>query len=96
MKMFENKNYTNAQIMMFIAQSFEHQSHIKSIQEIDGKGIIVKWRSTTFIVYKNLSVYEYDDGAEIGSDISIMIRRAIMRPAVEFELGLTNETAIKR
>lgn len=84
--MLENKCYTNAQIMMFIAQSIEHPKHIKSIQEIDGKGVVVKWRSTTFIVHKNLSVYEYDDGVEIGSDISIMIRLMIRRPAIEFEM----------
>lgn len=85
--MFENKCYTNAQIMMFIAQSMKHPDHIKSINEIDDKGVVVEWRSTTFIVHKNLSVYEYDDGVAIGSDIAILIERTIKRPAVEFEMN---------
>lgn len=85
--MFENKCYTNAQIVMFIAQSMEYPEHIKSIKEIDDKGVVVEWRSTTFIVHKNLSVYEYDDGVAIGSDISILIERTIKRPAVEFEMN---------
>lgn len=85
--MFENKCYTNAQIMMFIAQSMKYPDHIKSIKEIDDNGLVVEWRSTTFIVHKNLSVYEYDDGVAIGSDIAILIERIIRRPAVEFEIN---------
>lgn len=73
--------------MMFIAQSMKYPDHIKSIKEIDGKGIVVEWRTTTFIVHKNLSVYEYDDGVEIGSDIAIIIERTIKRTAVEFEMN---------
>lgn len=69
---------------MFIAQSMKYPDHIKSIKEIDDNGLVVEWRSTTFIVHKNLSVYEYDDGVATGSDIAILIERTIRRSAVEF------------